>query len=80
MQILPAPATLPLRRSEIRIPNQSENLMKSAVQSERGGREEGGVVGARTYAHVQSAEDAGWEKKNENTVVSFHFKETVTVK
>lgn len=36
---------LPL--SEITTPNQSENHKKSAVQSGRGGREGGGVVGAR---------------------------------
>lgn len=55
--------------------------MKSAVQSERGGREGGGVVGARARTHaIRGGRGGGREKKNENTVVSFHFKETVTVK
>lgn len=56
--------------------------MKSAVQSERGGREGGGVVGARARTHAIRGGRGGGvgEKKNENTVVSFHFKETVTVK
>lgn len=52
--------------------------MKSAVQSERGrGREGGGVVGARARTHAIRGGKGGGD---ENTVVSFHFKETVTVK
>lgn len=68
-QILSAPPPS-LRRSEIRIPNQSENRMKSAVQSERGGREGGGVVGARARTHaIRGGRGGGKGKKKMKTLL-----------
>lgn len=49
--------------------------------NQSGEGERAAELSERVHARMQSAEDGGGEeKKNENTVVSFHFKETVTVK
>lgn len=46
--------------------------------NQSGEDERAAELSERVHARMQSAEDRG--EKNENTVVSFHFKETVTVK
>lgn len=43
--------------------------MKSAVQSERGGREGGGVVGARAHTHAIRGGRGGGKKKKMKTLL-----------
>lgn len=45
-----------------------------------GGGERAAELSERVHARMQSAEDGRVGGGNENSVVSFHFKETVTVK